>query len=217
MQISAYLIIKSASAGAFGGTFRTVYATTQPLEATSGIEPLYKGFADPRLTTWLRRRFWIEEAFSSKSRYLEYSLGRAACQKQKRAILPLGDLCVLLPSSQIWAGSALIPPSPRPSPQGEGVPPCPRDLVVQRSPGEGTYAEVGLFAKARVHGARRWRVPGPASSLGCPLMSAPEGSRRASRFALGTRAGPIATPAGRLAGRAPGLFPPLCLRASGSA
>ena len=49
----------------FGDSLRTICAKPGLLEATSGIEPLYKGFADPRLTTWLRRRFWIEEAFSS--------------------------------------------------------------------------------------------------------------------------------------------------------
>ena len=47
---------KAPSQGAPKTDFHMLVLQLELLEATSGIEPLYKGFADPRLTTWLRRR-----------------------------------------------------------------------------------------------------------------------------------------------------------------
>jgi hypothetical protein len=38
------------------------------LEATTGFEPVNKGFADPRLTTWLRRPETVKAAGAAYSR-----------------------------------------------------------------------------------------------------------------------------------------------------
>ena len=44
-----------------------------PVEATMGFEPMHRGFADPCLTTWLRRRAAISLAQEARSGKIENS------------------------------------------------------------------------------------------------------------------------------------------------
>ena len=55
------------------------------LEAWAGIEPAYKGFADPCLTTWLPGRFARITYFSSRSKHKRTSLGARSIAVSIRA------------------------------------------------------------------------------------------------------------------------------------
>jgi hypothetical protein len=72
------------------------------LEATSGFEPLHRGFADPRLTTWLRRLTGGPSATNAgfQPRELYRNKGRLV-KKSRLALTRTRAFCILILCGQV--------------------------------------------------------------------------------------------------------------------